>query len=255
MSLLRLVLRKAAPLPAIGDFSRYLFIGPHPDDIEIGCGATVSRLVSMGKEVSFLICLDGRYGLDNAPAGTSPDTLAELRKAEAIASANSLGVSDIHFLELPDGGFYSSEELRNGIALRIGIFRPDVVFTVDPTVETECHVDHLNVGHTVMQVAQFASNRQIMALYGAEGADIKALALFMTARPNRYFRTRGHVQKQLDAIFKHHLTQFPTGCPTAGSIAMYIKLKAFFYGIRSFKGQAEGFRVLDPLHMHCFPEA
>ena len=99
MSLLRLVLKAAAPLPKLEGFSRYLFIGPHPDDIEIGAGATVSKLVSLGKGVSFLICLDGRYGLTNAPEGTTPKDLIEIRKKEALESAAMLGVDDVHFLE------------------------------------------------------------------------------------------------------------------------------------------------------------
>ena len=36
MSLTRTILRFAAPVPAIDRFDRYLFIGPHADDIEIG---------------------------------------------------------------------------------------------------------------------------------------------------------------------------------------------------------------------------
>ena len=62
MSILKLVLKAAAPLPDIEKFDRYLFIGPHPDDIEIGAGATAAKLAARGKSVCFLICLDGRYG-------------------------------------------------------------------------------------------------------------------------------------------------------------------------------------------------
>ena len=68
MSLTRIALKFAAPLPHLENFDRYLFIGPHPDDIEIGAGATAARLRSMGKEVCFLICTDGRYGDGAAPA-------------------------------------------------------------------------------------------------------------------------------------------------------------------------------------------
>ena len=71
MSLTRLALRFAAPVPDLLSFERYLFVGPHPDDIEIGAGATAARLASMGKQIAFLICTDGRYGLDNAPKGFS----------------------------------------------------------------------------------------------------------------------------------------------------------------------------------------
>lgn len=254
MSILKLILKAAAPLPKLEGFSRYLFIGPHPDDIEIGCGATVSKLASLGKEVSFLICMDGRYGFDNAPNDMTPEELIQIRKNEALESAKRLGVDDVHFLELCDGGFYDRMQLREGIAKRVGIFRPDVIFSVDPDVTSECHIDHLNVGQESKIVANFASNSPIMNRLGAESCSVKAIALYMTAKPNRFVGTRGHVEKQLDSIFSVHLSQFPEGCPQANSISLYLKLRAIFFGIRSFKGQAEGFRVLDSTHMHCMPE-
>lgn len=254
MSILRLVLKSAAPLPKLESFSRYLFIGPHPDDIEIGAGATASKLVSMGKEVSFLICLDGRFGLTNAPEGTSPKELIEIRRQEALESAKVLGVDDVHFLELQDGGFYAERDLREAIATRVGIFKPDIMFAPDPDVPNECHPDHINVGRQSKVVAQFAPNRWLMERYGAEPTDVKAIALYMTAKPNSFIKTRGHVEKQLDSIFKVHLSQFPEGCAEAQSITKYIKLRSFFFGMRSFKGRAEGFRVLDTTHMHCLPE-
>ncbi|MGN1015818.1 MAG: PIG-L deacetylase family protein, partial [Faecousia sp.] len=55
MSLTRIALKFAAPLPDLEAFDRYLFVGPHPDDIEIGAGATVSRLTSLGKQVTLPI--------------------------------------------------------------------------------------------------------------------------------------------------------------------------------------------------------
>ena len=48
MGLTKLALKIAAPAPVIEDYSSYLFIGPHPDDIEIGAGATVAKLSAAG---------------------------------------------------------------------------------------------------------------------------------------------------------------------------------------------------------------
>jgi LmbE family N-acetylglucosaminyl deacetylase len=254
MSLLKFILSKASPIPKLESFSRYLFIGPHPDDIEIGCGATVSKLASMGKEISFLICLDGRYGLDFAPEGTTPEDLVRIRQAESLESAKRLGVTDVHFLGLSDGGFYMIEDLRSAIAVAVGNIKPQVIFSVDPDVPNECHIDHLNVGQQSKIIANFASNKEIMSRYGAQTAPVEVLALYMTAKPNRYIRTSGHIKKQLDSVFDVHLSQFPKGCSMAASITKYIKLRAFFFGLRTLKGRAEGFRVMDGVRMHCFPE-
>ena len=253
MSLTSLVLHFAAPLPDLERFERYLFVGPHPDDIEIGAGATVSRLASLGKQITFLICTDGRYGDENTDL-RGPE-LARVRKEEARQSAGLLGVEDVRFLELSDGGFYSREDLFSGIAKVIGEVQPEVIFAPDPNVSSECHVDHLNVGQAVRRLSYLASNGGIMAQYGVKPAPIQALAYYMTARPNRFVSTRGHLQKQLDAIFTCHRSQFPAGCAGADSIRLYLKLRSIDFGIRSLKGQAEGFRVLGQTQMHCLPEA
>lgn len=252
MSLTRIALKFAAPLPRLESFDRYLFIGPHPDDIEIGAGATVSRLTSLGKQVAFLICTDGRFGDENT--SLRGDELVQARR-QAIRSAAMLGVTDVRFLELSDGGFYSREELLTGIARVIGQVQPEVLFAPDPCVDSECHMDHLNVGQAVRNLACFAPYSGIMAGYGAESAQVKALAYYMTARPTRFVATRGHVEKQLEAIFSCHLTQFPPDSPAAVSIRLYLKLRAADFGLRSLHVQAEGFRVLGPTQMHCLPEA
>ena len=255
MSLTDLALRFAAPPPRVEDFERYLFLGPHPDDIEIGAGTTAAKLAAAGKKVSFLICMDGRYGLENAPKGTTPEELIELRKAEAIASAKALGVEDVRFLGLCDGGFYEPDELLGGIARTVGELQPQLIFAPDPDVGSECHVDHRRVGSCAKHLGFFAPFAQIMARYGAEAAPVEAVALYMTARPNRFVKTQGLLQKQLEALFGNHKTQFPPGCADAKSIALYLKLRSADFGLRAFSPAAEGFRVLGRTQMHCLPEA
>lgn len=259
MGLTKFALKFAAPLPKLEKYDRFLFIGPHPDDIEIGAGATAARLAAAGKEVCFLICTDGRYGDGNLTDKASDfdrSRLVALRKRETEASAKYLGVSDVRFLELSDGGFYRYEDLVSGIARTVGSFQPQVIFAPDPAVASECHVDHLNVGMAARQIACHAPYPGIMAEHGAcSSAPVEALAFYMTAKPNRFVRTKGYLQKQLDSVFKHHLSQFPEGCEDAKTIALYLRLRAADYGIRSFGGCAEGFRVLGKIHMHCLPEA
>ena len=165
-----------------------------------------------------------------------------------------LGVTDVRFLDLSDGGFYEQKELVEGLARVAGDFRPDVILAPDPDVTSECHADHLNVGRAAKQVTYFAPYGGIMAGYGAKAAPVQVLALFMTAKPNRFVKTAGYLPLQLKSVFGCHLSQFPEGCADAKSIALYLKLRAVGFGLRSGKGCAEGFRVLGVTHMHCFPE-
>ena len=255
MSITKLALRFAAPIPKLNSFKRYLFVGPHPDDIEIGAGASAAALAAQGKKICFLICTDGRYGDTNAPDGISEEALISLRKKEALLSAAALGVKDVRFLELSDGGFYEKKELLRGIAAVIASFRPDIIFAPDPAPASECHIDHLNVGRAVRTLAVNAGNRGIMEALGAAACPVSAVAFYMTAKPNAYLKTTGYLEKQLDSVFNNHLSQYPEGCPDRDAIRLYLKLRAADFGIRSFHRTAEGFRVLGTIHMHCLPEA
>lgn len=70
-----------------------IVVGPHPDDIEIGAGGTVSRLVRSDWRVELLILTT-----------ESDAAVSSRRKAEAVASADALGVPEqaVHFCDLPD---------------------------------------------------------------------------------------------------------------------------------------------------------
>ena len=253
MSLTKTVLRFAAPLPQVESFERYLFIGPHPDDIEIGAGATAAKLATAGKKLTFLICTDGRFGTENTP-GTASEELIRLRKAESLASARAIGVDDVRFLELSDGAFYDPADLFRGIVRVIGEAKPELIFAPDPDVSSECHAYHRNTGEAARRAAFFAPFPEIMNQHGAAPADVQALAFYMTAKPNRFVKVKGLIGRQLGALLLHK-TQFPRESESFRTISLYLKLRAADFGLRSLNGQAEGFRVLGRTQMHCLPEA
>ena len=87
MGLTKLIVKKVMKAPKIGSFDRFLFIGPHPDDIEIGAGATAAALVQAKKQVTFLIVTDGRYGTDNCREFEGDD-LVRKRQEEAEGGGN-----------------------------------------------------------------------------------------------------------------------------------------------------------------------
>ena len=60
-----------------------LAFGAHPDDVELGCGATIAKHVSVGKKVGIIDLTRGELGT----RGT-----AEIRDLEAAKSAEILGV-------------------------------------------------------------------------------------------------------------------------------------------------------------------
>ena len=211
----------------------------------------------------------------------SSTALAALRRQEAVASAALLGVHQVFFLGKPfgktevvslsekdmenaeavcDGGFYRKEDLILGLADMVTRFRPDLVFGPDPLSRSECHIDHLNVGEAVRQVACFAPFSGILSQYlsgrkAVEGVPVQGVAFYMTARPNRTVRTsEGLVKAQFSSISLHR-SQYPEGSAELKSIFTYLKLRSLNYGLHRFSLHAEGFRMLGATHMHCLPEA
>ena len=253
MSLARAIIKRVVPLPKLEDYDRFLFIGPHPDDLELGAGATAAKLCAMGKTVRFLICIDGRFGITPAVEGTAPGALVGIRQEEARRAAGKLGVRDVVFLGLCDGGFYEIKELEEGIFRQISDFQPDVIFAPDPCVTNECHKDHLNVGNAARNAAVFAPNAGIMEKHGCVPSDVKAIAFYMTAKFNSYVNTSGFLSRQLEALSEFP-SQFPEGSGDRKAFFTYVKLRSALNGARIFSAAAEGFRVLGGIHMHCLPE-
>lgn len=256
MSLTKLVVKVALQVPKLEEYQRFLFIGPHPDDIEIGAGATAAKLRELGKDVCFVICADGRFGDEFVDVSVSADELVTIRQQEAKASAARLGVDDVRFLGFSDGGFYDKDDLFKSVLSVISDFQPDIVFAPDPCVTSECHADHLNVGECVRRATYFAPYPGIMQAHGLKKANVKALAYYMTAKANFYVKISAEqFEKQLSSIFDCHLSQFPNDNKGTDAIKLYLKVRSVDYGLRCFSRHGEGFRLLGPTHMHCLPEA
>ncbi len=247
----RAVLKRFVPLPKVDAFARYLFIGPHPDDIETACAPTVKRLVEAGKHVSFLIVTDGRMGaLDPACYG---ETLVSIRRAESLASAALLGVTDVMFLPFSDGGLYPVEEAAKAIAREIVRLKPAAVFAPDPNVISECHADHLKTGLAAKMAMSMAPFRGVMESLGVpESHPVEALFFYYTDKPNvclpvgRAFAVR----EQAIAL---HKSQFDAAA--IKSIVTYFQFRSIRLGLKRLRGRCDGYRALSSVHMHCFPEA
>ena len=246
---------KMAPLPKIDKCNRVLFIGPHPDDIEIGAGGLVSKLIRNGKEVYFIICLDGACGTMDVNA--DQEELAKTRKEEAIASAKFLGVKDIFFLDYPDGGRYEVSDLRVDIARVIIEVKPDLVVSPSPLLQTETHMDHLRVGEAAREsllISEFplVAKRQGIDITKEDGFPKGiSLAYYYTAKVNQRVRIKKvDLKNQLESI-KYHKSQPDSTDP---NLIKYIKFKAFTNGLRKCSRYGEGYYVLGPVHQHCFNE-
>ena len=107
-----------------------LAIGAHPDDVELGCGGTIAKLISDGKTVGIIDLTKGELGT----RGTE-----ETRKAEALEAAQILGISARENLGFKDGFLQNSEEYQMEIIKMIRKYQPDIVLA---NAIDDRHPDH-----------------------------------------------------------------------------------------------------------------
>lgn len=107
-----------------------LALGAHPDDVELGCGGTLAKLISEGKKVAIIDLTQGELGT----RGTNLT-----RADEAQSAAKILGVSARENLKMKDGFLTNSEEYQMRIIKMIRKYQPDIIFS---NAIDDRHPDH-----------------------------------------------------------------------------------------------------------------
>jgi LmbE family N-acetylglucosaminyl deacetylase len=131
-----------------------LVLSPHTDDAELGCGATISRLLREGNRVYVAVFSTCE---DSLPKGFLPGTL----KTECIDSLTSLGVSkeDILFYDYRVRVFnYSRQNILDDLVLLKNKVSPSTVFI--PSVD-DYHQDHKTIADEAVRC--FKNNCSILS--------------------------------------------------------------------------------------------
>jgi LmbE family N-acetylglucosaminyl deacetylase len=121
-------------------FSRILAVGPHPDDIELGCFGTLAKYKKMGSEIGFVVLSFGGIGGE-----------VELRKKEAIESASLLDAKT-YFGELEDTRITDGIKTIEIIEKAINDFKPGVIIVNCPN---DTHQDHRNAARAAISASRF----------------------------------------------------------------------------------------------------
>ncbi|WP_372801827.1 bacillithiol biosynthesis deacetylase BshB1, partial [Lutibacter sp.] len=107
-----------------------LAIGAHPDDVELGCGGTIAKEISLGKKVGILDLTRGELGTRGS---------AEIRNTEASNAAKILGVSIRENLGFADGFFSNDKKHQLAIIEIIRKYQPEIVLC---NAIDDRHIDH-----------------------------------------------------------------------------------------------------------------
>ena len=121
-----------------------LAIGAHPDDIEYGCGGTLTKYAQRGHEVYLFVASDGALGGDSA-----------VRRQEQDDSAIVLGARRVFW-----GGYTDTEiPLNRDLIVRLeGVIRevrPSMIFVNFPD---DTHQDHRHLAQGATSATRYVPN-------------------------------------------------------------------------------------------------
>ena len=201
----------APPRPAVVPLAlpahlRVMVFAPHPDDETVGVGGLISRLTRRHVPVRVVFLTNGDGFPKAAQEGFAPDqqptdadfvALGELRRREALAATQRLGLSKaaVRFLGFPDGGLaelwrahwsrahpytspytkedsppysdavnthvdYDGQDLTSVISRELREFRPSMVIMPHPY---ERHSDHVHTSYFVTEAVSALAERAVLS--------------------------------------------------------------------------------------------
>jgi LmbE family N-acetylglucosaminyl deacetylase len=191
-----------------------LALGAHPDDLELGCGATLAKLSASGVAVHAVVFSDGREG---GPAGFD-------RSAETRAALEALRVASVTQHDFADTRLHESlNELIACIEEHVRKLVPDRVYTM---FHLDRHQDHRTVHE-----ASVVACRKVRQILGYETP-----SSYPNFTPTVFEPVDDFIEAKVEAL-KLHISQ-------GDRLYMQqekIRSAAHFRGVQVDLGQTESF--------------
>ena len=195
------------------DFTILAF-GAHPDDLELGCGATLAKLISQGARVRAVVFSQGHRG-----ACPDSDRISETRAALGL-----LGIADVKSHDFPDTRLHEHlNDLIAAMEVHVRETAPDRVYTM---FKDDRHQDH----RAIHQASVVACRRvaQILAY--------ETPSSYPNFVPTVFESVGDYMERKVEAL-KLHRSQ---GDRLYMNEDM-IRSAAHFRGVQVELGRAEGF--------------
>jgi LmbE family N-acetylglucosaminyl deacetylase len=193
-----------------------LAIGPHPDDIEIGCAGTLIKYAQRGHDVFLLIITRGEKGGE-----------AEARYEEQIKAAEIMGAKDVFWGGFADTGLLDrGNEIIHLVESYIKKIQPDFIFV---NFFEDTHQDHRTVNRSVLSAARYVRN---VMFYEVPTTN--------NFTPNIFVDIGPVLDLKLEVLRAHASQVMKTNIPDL-SIIDIARSSAHFRGVQGRVPLAEGF--------------
>ncbi len=221
---------------ATGSLFDAMCIGAHPDDVEIGMGATVAKLVREGKRVVIVDLTNG----EPTPHGT-PET----RAAESAEAARILG-AERRTLSGRNRYLFDSIEARTELAETIREFRPATLFI--PFAE-DAHPDHVAASQIAVAARFYAKFTKTEMAHEPFFPDrvyrYMAVHQRIVAQPSFIVDVTEDLSVKLEALAAYG-SQFSANPANAGIIEL-MRQQAAMWGALGRVDAGEPFFALEPV--------
>ena len=144
-----------------------LAFGAHPDDVELGCSATIAKEISLGKKVGIIDLTKGELGTRGS---------AEIRIEEAKKAATILNVTLRENLGFQDGFFSNDKAHQLEVIKIIRKYQPNVVLC---NAVDDRHIDHAKGSELVSNACFLSGLRKVSTQIKGENQ--------IAWRPNRVY--------------------------------------------------------------------
>lgn len=217
---------------------KFLFVQPHPDDLELNCGQILHYLTRKNRNthtVSIISVTKGEFGLPGSQYDKfKGNFLAKVRtrELENAMAIHGIPSDNIHYLGYIDGYVPFKEEIIGKFVKFLSEYRPDIIFAPEPLYTSYVHIDHVNSGRVIYYI-----------LYNQRIEKYKPKLFFYSSLlPNFLFPFTKEDYYITERLLACHKTQFWL----LNQMKIINKIKTRWYGmqVRGWKF-AEFFRKVD----------
>ncbi|MDG1194706.1 MAG: bacillithiol biosynthesis deacetylase BshB1 [Polaribacter sp.] len=171
-----------------------LAFGAHPDDVELGCGATIAKEISLGKKVGIVDLTRGELGTRGS---------ANLRDLEAKSAGDILGISVRENLRFADGFFINDNRHQLEIIKMIRKYQPEIVLC---NAIDDRHIDHPKGSSLVSDACFLSGLVKINTSVEGENQEkwrpkkVYHYIQWKNIEPDFVVDVTGFVEKKIDAV-------------------------------------------------------
>ena len=181
-----------------------LAIGAHPDDTELGAGATIAKEIANGKSVGIIDLTRGELGTRGS---------AETRDTEAEDAKNILGAKFRINMGFADGFFINDREHQMELIKMIRKYRPEIVLC---NAVDDRHIDHPKGSNLVSDACFLSGLLKVDTKWDADDENwqepwrpkhVYHYIQWKNIEPDFVVDVSGFIEKKLEAVFAYK-TQF-----------------------------------------------